>query len=57
MTPVSDPSQSPESGSASEPHFSGLGWPGDVSRETSVAPEPGRPSGLGWPGGVAEDSR
>ena len=33
-------------------HPSGLGWPLDVSRETSVEPqasEPGHPSGLGWP--------
>ena len=31
---------------------SGLGWPQDVSRETSAdqeAQEPGHPSGLGWP--------
>ncbi len=36
---------------------SGLGWPVDVSRETSAeqqAEEPGHPSGLGWP---KEDSR
>jgi len=31
---------------------SGLGWPVDVSRETSereAAVQPGSPSGLGWP--------
>ena len=33
-------------------HPSGLGWPHDVSRESSAdhkAQEPGHPSGLGWP--------
>lgn len=47
MTPMREPQPS---------YPSGLGWPGDVSRETLLGEsEPGLPSGLGWPVSVATE--